>query len=274
MRISSDYLSYLKQMDQKKFKRLVWNFYKKEGRDLPWRNTTNPYHIWVSEVMLQQTQVARVLPKYKAFLKKFGTVGKLAQAPLSEALSCWQGLGYNRRAKLLHLGAKYVAEKHKGVFPKEDMESIPGVGPYTASAIKAFAFNIPSACIETNIRTVYTHHFFKDKSGVSDKEILEVVEKTLDRKNPREWYWALMDYGAHLKASGVQINKKSKHYTKQSVFKGSDREVRGAIIRALTQKKSVQTVFPERKEQVQKQIKNLLKEGFIQKSGRGYKLAS
>jgi len=274
LHISSDYLLFLLQMDQKKFKKLVWSFYKKEGRDLPWRNTTNPYRIWVSEIMLQQTQVARVLPKYKEFLKKFKTIKELSSAPLSEVLSCWQGLGYNRRAKLLHLGAKYIVKEHKGVFPKENLESIPGIGPYTACAIQAFAFNIPNPCIETNIRTVYTHHFFKDRPGVSDKEIFPIIEQTLDKKNPREWYWALMDYGAYLKASGVRINKKSKHYNKQSVFKGSDREVRGAIIRALTQKKSIGTVFPDRKEQVEKQIKNLLKEGFIQKKGRGYVLSS
>jgi len=261
-------------MTQKKFKELVWSFYKKEGRDLPWRNTSNPYRIWVSEVMLQQTQVARVLPKYKAFLKKFKTIKDLASAPLSEVLLYWQGLGYNRRAKLLHTGAKYIIKEHKGVFPKENIESIPGIGAYTEGAIQAFAFNVPVACIETNIRTVYTHHFFKDGSGISDKEILPLIKKTLDKENPREWYWALMDYGAYLKSSGVQINKKSKHYTKQSTFKGSDREVRGAIIRTLTQKKSIQTVFPERKEQVQKQIKNLLAEGFIQKKGGGYVLAA
>ena len=109
---------------------------------------------------------------------------------------------------------------------------------------------------------------------MSDKEIFLIIEDTLDRKNPREWYWALMDYGAHLKASGVRINKKSKHYTKQSAFKGSDREVRGAIVRVLIEKKSIQTVFPKRKEQVNSQIQNLLKEGLIQKRGRGYTLSS
>lgn len=264
----------LRHMDQKKFRQLVWSFYKKEGRDLPWRKTTNPYYIWVSEVMLQQTQVARVLPKYKDFLKEFKTIKSLAESPLSRVLSCWQGLGYNRRAKLLHLGAKHIMRECKGVFPKENLETVPGIGPYTAGAIQAFAYNKPVPCIETNIRTVYTHHFFKGKTGVSDKEILLIIEKTLDTKNPREWYWALMDYGSHLKASGIRINKKSKHYAKQSTFKGSDREVRGAIIRALTQKKSIKNLFPDRREQVEKQTKNLLKEGFIQKSGKGYKLSS
>lgn len=261
-------------MSQKKFKELVWSFYKKEARDLPWRKTKNPYRIWVSEIMLQQTQVVRVLPKYKAFLKQFPNIKTLAQAPLSKVLIAWQGLGYNRRAKLLHLGAKYIQMECQGVFPKENLEKVPGIGPYTAGAIQAFAFNTAVPIIETNIRTVYLRHFFKDTKNVSDKDIFPYIEKTLDEENPREWYWALMDYGAHLKRSGVRINNKSKHYAKQSNFRGSDREVRGAIVRALIEKKSLTTLFPKRRKQVEVQLKKLLKEGLIEKKGSGYVLAS
>lgn len=269
----SDSLLFLRQMDQKTFKKKVFSFYKKEGRDLPWRKTTNPYRIWVSEVMLQQTQVPRVVSKYKEFLKKFPTVEALAKAPLKEVLITWQGLGYNRRAKLLHEGAKYIVKECKGKFPKENLQNIPGIGSYTEAAIQAFAFNVPVPCIETNIRTVYLHHFFNDKKDVSDKEILELVEETLDRKNPREWYWALMDYGSHLKQQGVQINNKSKHYTKQSKFKGSDREIRGAIIRTLSHNKKIGEL-PHDKKRVQEQIQKLLKEGLVVKKGRSFTLAS
>lgn len=261
-------------MSQKKFRETVWSFYKIKARDLPWRKTRNPYYIWVSEIMLQQTQVARVLPKYKEFLKKFPTSKALSEAPLGEVLKYWQGLGYNRRAKLLHEGAKYIQEKCKGVFPKENLEIIPGIGPYTAAAIQAFAFNKAVPCIETNIRTAYLHHFFKDTKGVSDSELLLIIKKTLDFENPREWYWALMDYGAHLKRSGIQINTRSKHYVRQSAFKGSNREVRGAILKALAENKSVHSLFPGRKKQLQIQLASLLAEGFIQKKGRGYVLAS
>ncbi|MBL1434289.1 A/G-specific adenine glycosylase [Candidatus Wolfebacteria bacterium] len=261
-------------MEQKKFKKTVWDFYKKDGRSFPWRNTKNPYHIWVSEIMLQQTQVARVIPRYSSFLKEFKTIKSLADASLSEVLKEWQGLGYNRRAKYLHEGAKYILLKYKGIFPKENMQCVPGIGPYTEAAIQAFAFNKGIPCIETNIRTVFTHHFFKNKKNVHDKEILRLIEETLDTKNPREWYWALMDYGAALKSSGVQINNKSRHYIKQSVFKGSDREVRGTIIRTLTEQKSLENLFPTRRKQFNIQLQKLCLEGFVEKKKGKYKLVS
>lgn len=222
------------------FKKQARGFYQKEGRhDLPWRKTKDPYKILVSEVMLQQTQVARVWEKYSEFLKKFPTVEALAQAPLAEVLRVWQGMGYNRRAKYLHDTARVIAHTHRGCVPKTEAElrALPGVGHYTANAILTFAHNEPHVFIETNIRRVYIHHFFKNKRGVSDKKILELVEETLDTKNPREWYYALMDYGAHLpKITHKNPNTQSKHYTKQSAFKGSLRELRGKIIRALTEK--------------------------------------
>lgn len=224
--------------------------------------------------MLQQTQVARVVEKYKAFIAQFKTVEDLAAAPLKDVLVAWQGLGYNRRAKLLHEGAKVVVKEYGGKLPKNSLTRIPGIGPYTEAAIQAFAYNISNVCIETNIRTVYTYHFFKHAEKVHDKELLPLIEKTLDKENPREWYWALMDYGAHLKAQGVRINAKSSHYNKQPSFKGSDREMRGAVLRALAQGEPLRTVFPKEKERKNKQLEKLLREGLIVKRGRTYSLPS
>jgi A/G-specific adenine glycosylase len=254
---------------------LIWKFYKAHGRhELPWRKTTDAYKILVSEVMLQQTQVERVIPYYQNFLKKFPTVRSLANAPLSEVLIAWQGLGYNRRAKMLHLAAKEVLEKYKGKFPAsvEALESLPGIGPYTARAVAAFAYNQDVVFIETNLRTVITHHFFKDREQISDKEILgilaQVFPKSTADRDSREWYAALMDYGSHLKRTGVHINAKSKTYTKQSKFAGSDREARGAILKALAkgpQAKSylVGILGDDRKEQIGTQLEKLLQENLI-----------
>ena len=155
-------------MTPKKFKDTVWKYYREHGRsDLPWRKTTDPYRILVSEVMLQQTQVERVIPYYTRFLKKFPTVRALAKAPLSQVLIAWQGLGYNRRAKMLHEAAKEVVRGHGGLFPRTalELEKLPGVGPYTAHAVAAFAYNEDGICIETNIRTAVTHHFFPKVIG-------------------------------------------------------------------------------------------------------------
>lgn len=222
------------------FKKTVRQFYKKHGRHrLPWRNTHDPYRIMVSEIMLQQTQVDRVIPYYERFIQSYPTVQKLAQAPLRDVLTLWQGLGYNRRGKYLHDAAKAVMKEYRGVFPKDQksLESLPGIGPYTAAAISAFAFNTPSVLIETNVRTVYTHHFFPHQAKVPDAAILAFVEETCDAKNSREWYYALMDYGSHLKKNGVRINAKSAHYVKQSKFKGSNRELRGKILRMAIERK-------------------------------------
>lgn len=203
---------------------------------MPWRKDTSPYYVLVSELMLQQTQVDRVIPKFNEFVKRFPSVGTLADAPLSDVLIAWNGLGYNRRAKFLHEAAKKVVTDFDGIIPPTTSELIglPGVGVNTAAAILAYSFNQPVVFVETNIRTVYFHHFFKDSSVVSDKELHQVVEQTLDHKHPREFYQALMDYGSYLKKQGVGHIDKSAHYKKQSILKGSLREVRGQIIRTLT----------------------------------------
>lgn len=222
---------------ERHFVEVVWQYYYAKGRhELPWRKTHDPYRILVSEIMLHQTQVGRVAPKYLAFLKLFPTARRLAAAPLSDVLRAWQGLGYNRRAKFLHQAVQDVVVSRKGKWPQDEpgLQSLPGVGVYTAGAIMAFAYNMPVVLIETNVRQVFIHHFFKRAAQVHDADILKLVERTLPPDNPREWYWALMDYGSYLKTQYGNITHKSKHYTKQSKFNGSDRQIRGAILKVLT----------------------------------------
>ncbi|TSC69680.1 MAG: A/G-specific adenine glycosylase [Parcubacteria group bacterium Gr01-1014_56] len=231
--------------------RSLKKFYAKNKRDLPWRTTYDPYKILVSEVMLQQTQAKRVVPFYLKFIKRFPTARALARARLSDVLKLWSGLGYNRRAKFLHEAAKKLssaktlrsgeiyrtpARKVFAELSAEFLESLPGVGPYTARAVAAFAYNRPEIFIETNIRTVFLYsNILQNTRLVSDKEILPLVEKVLKKSKmqPRDFYAALMDYGAFLKQSGVRINSKSKHYTKQKKFEGSTRQLRGAILKKL-----------------------------------------
>jgi A/G-specific adenine glycosylase len=218
----------------KVFRTIVWDYYRKNGRhDLPWRKTTDPYKILVSEVMLQQTQVSRVIEKYRSFLKRFPNVRALAKAPLSEVLKEWSGLGYNRRGKYLHDAAKEIVAKYRGNFEEALRHQLPGVGPYTKAAVRAFAFNESGTLIETNIRAAAIHHFFPTSQIISDKRLLGTLEESAKGQDPREWHWALMDYGAHLKKSGVRNNQQSAHYAKQSKFEGSLRQIRGATLRAL-----------------------------------------
>lgn len=199
----------------------------------------DPYKIMVSEIMLQQTQVSRVVPKYLAFLEQFPTLEVLARAEQGVVLKAWQGLGYNRRAKFLWQAARSIVNDHCGEFPVSEAElvKLSGIGKNTAGAILAYAFSQPVVYIETNIRTVFIHHFFNDKTGVNDKDLLELVEATLPSEvtMTRVWYWALMDYGSYIKQSKGNLNKLSKHYVKQSAFHGSGRQIRGAIIRSLSQ---------------------------------------
>ncbi len=225
----------LTAQDIRVFQKIVRTHYKEDGRSFPWRQTTDPYSILVSEIMLQQTQVDRVVPKYQVFMTAFPTCAILAQATLGDVLRLWSGLGYNRRARMLHEAAKEIMKKHSGVFPDsfEGLRALPGVGPYTAGAVLAFAYNMPVPIIETNIRTVFLYHFFPKKNDVSDTELVARITETLDRKNPRLWYAALMDYGSWIKRTHGNQNKRAKSYTRQSTFEGSSRQIRGSIVRAL-----------------------------------------
>jgi len=222
------------------FRTAVLKYYGEHGRDLPWRDTCDPYRIFVSEMMLQQTQVERVLQKYAPFISALPDFKALSEAPLGKILSLW-GLGYNRRCIAMKKSASIILERWGGEIDRtvEELVDLPGIGRATASAILCFAFNRPTVFLETNIRNVYIHFFFgkregeKVETGVSDREILPLVELTLDRKNPRQWYYALMDYGAMLKKECPGLNARSIHYTKQAPFEGSNRQVRGMILRAL-----------------------------------------
>lgn len=254
-----------------KFKEDIWQYYKKYKRDFPWRRTHDPYKILVSEIMLQQTQIGRVETKYPEFLRQFPNFRALARAQLRDVLRAWSGLGYNRRALALKKTAEIVMERYGGKLPRneEELIALPGIGPATAGAIRAFAFNLPSVFIETNIRRVFIHFFFPRKKKISDQEILKLIEKSLPARLANapakragrqvcEWYWALMDYGSMLlttsgsalggfRSVGVSANRskkmenpnrKSAHYTKQSKFEGSTRQLRGQILKILLHKKS------------------------------------
>lgn len=266
-------------MDDRVFQQVVKNFYKQQGRDLPWRTPTlmvnaqghlDPYAIVVSEIMLQQTQVSRVIPKYQQWLQTWPTTQHLAEAPLAAVLRAWQGLGYNRRAVALHRCAQTIVTDLQGHWPsdKKMLLSLPGIGPYTAAAVQAFAFNDPVVMVETNIRTVYIHHYFNDGVVVSDEELLPIIERTIDTVQPREWYWALMDYGSYLKQQFGNVSRRSTSYVRQSKFVGSRRQIRGAIIRVLTkqavitQRQLVQELAFE-KQQIQLCIQQLEREGLL-----------
>lgn len=221
----------------KEFQDKVYSYGELHFRVMPWRDNTEPYYVLVSEVMLQQTQVDRVIPKFENFIKRFPDVHALAEASLQEVLAEWSGLGYNRRGMWLHEAAKTIAGKFDGSIPKtiEELTALKGIGHNTAAAVLVYAFDRPEIFVETNIRTVYIHEFFSDVDDVHDKDIIDLLEKTLDKKNPRKWYWALMDYGVYLKREHGNLSRKSKHYAKQSKFEGSNRQLRGAILKELTE---------------------------------------
>lgn len=216
------------------FRRKILDRYAKNGRDLPWRGTHDPYKILVSEIMLQQTQVSRVLPKYQLFLQEFPTVATLAKAPDAKLLEVWSGLGYWRRAKFLKAATQEIITTHAGKFPKTpiELQKLPGVGPYTAGAVACFAFGSIEPFIDTNIRRVYLHFFFPDQEDVSDNDILPFAQKAIWKQDPRTWGWALFDYGA-MELKSTTINKRSRHYAKQSKFAGSFRSFRAKAIKRL-----------------------------------------
>ena len=268
-----------REVSIKKFQHTIWKYFEKNRRDFSWRPPTltlnqgiarKPYQVLVSEIMLQQTQVSRVSQKYPIFLKHFPDFPTLAKASLSDVLKVWQGMGYNRRAKYLKELARIVVEKYGGILP-EDIEKLvllPGIGKGTAGAVAAFAFNKPVSFIETNIRRVYIHFFFPKKKKISDKDILVLIENTVDHNNPREWYYALMDYGAMLGALVKNPNRQSKIYKKQSPFKGSLREIRGHIVKEASKNKTVKiedlkAVFQKRNSDLIAAIDGLKREGFI-----------
>jgi A/G-specific adenine glycosylase len=259
------------------FRKKIYDHYEREGRDLPWRRTRSPYRVLVSEIMLQQTQVERVLLKYKEFLAAFPDFPALARAPLRTLLSVWQGMGYNRRALALKALAQKVMDEHGGKLPSDPdkLIALPGIGKYTAGAVMAFAFNKPVVFMDTNIRRVCIHEFLHDRKNIHDEEIIPLVEQTLDAGNPRTWYNALMDYGAMLKKEHANPNRKSAHYTRQSPFENSNRQVRGGILKALVAESPLSAARIAKRidmdpERVRKNLVQMEKEGFIKKKERTY----
>ncbi len=261
------------------FQQMVLSFYEQHGRKMPWRNTSDPYNILVSEIMLQQTQVERVTKKFPEFINTFPDFASLAAAPLAAILAVWQGMGYNRRAVALQKCAIRVMADYNGTLPDdvENLATFPGIGRATAASIAAFSFNIPVVFIETNIRRVFIHFFFPSSETVSDAEILPLVEKTLYRENPRVWYWALMDLGASLKNTVTNPNRRSAHHSQQSPFEGSDRKIRGIILKILLKEHVLEEEqffirLSEDRSRVMRILRALESEGFIQHRENGYML--
>lgn len=217
------------------FREAVWDHYRAHRREMPWRDVDDPYPVLVSEVMLQQTQVARVMDRYPAWMASFPTLEALAAAPLAAVLEQWQGLGYNRRALALKKTAEIAVERFGGTLPCDAaaLRTLPGVGPTTASAVLDYAFRVPAPFIETNVRAVFLHHFFADADGVPDSALAGIVEATWDRDDPRGWGYALMDYGADLKRTVANPSRRSRHHTRQSAFEGSKRQKRARLLRAV-----------------------------------------
>lgn len=260
------------------FQRWVRFYYQHYGRhQLPWRQDYQPYRVMVSEMMLQQTQVDRVIPKFTAFMARFPTPFALAAAAPAEVITAWQGLGYNRRGLNLQRAAQQLVARHQGQVPDqlEQLLALPGIGPYTAAAIQAFAFNQPSVVVETNIRTVILFHFFHEAYNVDDAALLAVIRQTLDSSNPRQWYSALMDYGAYLKKVTSNPSRRSRQYQRQSTFQGSHQQLRGAILKLLSNNVSLPTfvlhdqlatsLSPTQLEQLELALTKLAQEGFIQR---------
>ncbi len=264
-----------------RFRRRLYRFFHEQGRQMPWRATSDPYHILVSEIMLQQTQVERVALKYDPFIQTFPDVWSLARAPLRDIMAAWQGLGYNRRALALQRIARRLVTDFDGRLPVEveTLRTFPGIGEATAGALAAFAFNQPVVFIETNIRRVFLHCFFPGQTGVRDREILPLVEQTLDRLQPRSWYYALMDYGTMLKRAAPNPNRRSAHHQRQAPFADSDRQIRGLILKALLGSPALAAADlvkavgkdPARTTGL---IHTLIKEGFLEREGDHLRIAS
>lgn len=213
-------------------------------RDLPWRNIDDAYGVLVSEVMLQQTQVSRVLRYWERWMGLFPTADALAAADTPLVLEMWQGLGYNRRALALKRACETCAAEHAGRLPEtvEELVKLPGIGPATAAGIVAFAYNRPAVYLETNVRSVFLHELFPEREGVNDKELVPYIADTCPAPSsaleadggewmPRSWYYALLDYGAHLKTQVANPSRRSAHHARQGKFEGSHREKRSFILK-------------------------------------------
>lgn len=270
-------MSKISQKKVTQFRDKIYDYYHDNKRLFPWRSTSDPYFILVSEVMLQQTQTERVRIKYIEFIRRFPTVFSLSNASLRDILTVWQGLGYNRRALYLKKTADIIVQKHRGIIPTsvDVLQQLPGIGYATACAICAFAFGKPVVFIETNIRTVYIHHFFSKRNHVKDEEIMQLVGQTLDIADPRSWYYSIMDYGAMLKKTNTNSSRKSAHHQKQKPFIGSIRQLRGLIVKTLLSAHQMDFVTISKTINIDEKkfkeiVLQLAKEELIQKNGNVY----
>jgi A/G-specific adenine glycosylase len=230
---------------------LPW--YREHGRhDLPWRASRDPYRVLVSELMLQQTQVPRVIPKYNAFIAEFPTVRRLAVADRAAVLRHWQGLGYNNRAVRLHALARVVSERLDGVLPQEydALRALPGIGPYTAGAIMSFAYDKPAPCVDVNIRRVLSRIAWRKSERPSQTAIDALALRAVTQApSPHDWHSALMDFGSAVctarspKCASCQVRPlcaskgmrpdevASREHARQPSFLGSIRWWRGQILK-------------------------------------------
>lgn len=244
----------------------ILSWYSIHKRDLPWRKTTNPYYILLSEIMLQQTQVDRVIEKYNLFTNKYPNIQDLANANTAQLIKDWSGLGYNRRVIFLQKCAQAVLKEYQGKMPTtcEELLGLPGIGPYTAAAICSFAYNHEVPCIDTNIRRVLIHEL-KLKETIDQKELREIAKNAIPKNKSREWHNALMDYG-----SSVLTVKKTgiKPIGKQPKFKDSRRYYRGQVLKMLKENKSVtipllKKVFAKIENEIKDILKDLQRDGLI-----------
>lgn len=260
------------------FRQTILSFYESKGRDLPWRRTDSAYEVLVSEMMLQQTQVDRVIPKYLAFLERFPTPQALVEAPLAEVLRAWQGLGYNRRAKYVQNAARLFVDNPTPAY--DDLLSVKGIGPYTAAAVCAFAYNQDVEVADVNVRRVFKRFFGRD----------DVIEDALPSGRARDWYNALMDFGSSIctkknpsceacplaeKCYALHHDTFGQEKTKsQKRFEGSIRWHRGQILKAVLEGPvqrdalyhSLDTQHKDR-EKFEQAAEQLLEEEFLHTAG-------
>jgi A/G-specific adenine glycosylase len=256
---------------------------------MPWRSVRTPYRVLLSECMLQQTQVSRVLTRFPPFIRRFPSFRALSTASVRDVVEAWKGLGYNRRALALAETARIVTECYRGRLPRsvETLARLPGIGPATAAAIVVYAYDLPVAFIETNIRRVFIHFFFPDAVQISDRELMPCVEQALDRQQPREWHYALMDYGAMLGKRADNPNRRGASYHQQAAFEGSLRQIRGRVLEvmlalelptaariaaAISELQGRVTGKPARTDpRLPQVLQQLVEEGFLSREGSRYR---
>lgn len=264
----------LKERTIKEFQKKIFDWWKDNKRDFPWRKTTNPFHILVSEVMLQQTRAGkRTITKYHAFIKKYPTIESLAKASKSEVLKLWSGLGYNRRAIWLQEAAQQLLKMES--FPKkpQKLQELKGIGPYTSRAILIFAFNQDLPTVDTNIRRILITEGFAEES-TPKKELFAIARQLLPKGKSRDWHNALMDYGSMVVTAAKTGIKPTSRQTK---FKGSNRDFRGRVLRFLinhpeSQRETIRNECKIPKKKIDKVLESLLSDGLIQKKENGYSL--